>query len=170
MANENVTMNFHNLGSRTRSWLRTTAIVLWSGLFVAWTVMLLVPVPPSAVTAVGGATNSFWLGKTLHVSVYATLALLAGWLPFSRPLRFALIALLVLHGGATEFIQQYTGRHPSWRDFGLDSAGILLGFCLGWQRWSGRGNSLGESPEIQLQQNAAGEHGEADHLRQREIA
>src|SRR5258707_14811955 len=47
-----------------------TIVLAFAALFVAWTVLLLRPIPPAAVRAVGGHHVSFWIGKTLHVGVY----------------------------------------------------------------------------------------------------
>jgi hypothetical protein len=145
------------------NWLRATIVLLWVGLFIAWTVLLLVPVPSEAVRVVGGPKNSFWVSKILHVSVYAIFALLVTWLPVARRWRFLLIVLLIIHGGATEYLQQFVHRGSSWRDFGLDSLGVSLGFLLGWRRW--RGDALRHAPQIQLQDDTAREHENADHLR-----
>ena len=86
--------------------------------------------PAAAVTALGGPAPSFWFAKTLHVSVYAILAILAVLLPLSRNWRLVALGVLVAHGGATEYLQQFVERTSSIRDFGLDSFGIVLGTCL----------------------------------------
>jgi len=131
-------------------WVRVLA---WAGLLVAWTVALLRPVPAEAVHAVGGPEPSFWLGKTLHVGVYACLAVLTAWLPLSRRWRFILLAGLFLHGGATEFFQQFVpGRTASIRDVGLDTLGSCAGVCLSWRRWFGSRADLRRiTPQQQLQ-------------------
>jgi VanZ family protein len=116
----------------------------WLGLAI-WTVALLTPHP----NQVGGRRFlppevAFVVAKTLHVSVYALLAALVGWLP-ARPMgRGLLIALLFLHAGATEYGQLFVpGRTGTLRDVGLDSMGVVLGLALSWglrRTWRGRGS------------------------------
>jgi VanZ family protein len=100
-------------------------------LLIAWTMALLTPIPKAAVIALGGPTPSFYFAKTLHVSVYATLAIFAVLLPLPRKWRIVVLALLFVHGGATEYLQQFFERGSSVSDVGLDSLGILLGTGLG---------------------------------------
>lgn len=117
-------------GDRYSFWRKLVIPVLMIGLLIAWTMALLTPIPAAAVAALGGPTPAFWFGKTLHVSVYATLAIMAVLLPLSRNWRLATLALLIMHGGATEYLQQFVGRGSSVKDFGLDSLGICLGTGL----------------------------------------
>ena len=109
--------------------------LLWAGLLVPWTWVLLIPVPPAAVKAVGGSDMSFILSKTLHFGVYAALAFLTAWLPLGRKWRIILLVMLIGHGGTTEFLQQFVQRNSSYLDFGRDSLGIGLGCLLSWRRW-----------------------------------
>jgi VanZ family protein len=79
---------------------------------------------------------SLVFSKTLHVAGYAVLAILSGWQRLTGPFRWALLAFLSLHALGTEFFQAYVpGRHPSWRDVGLDHVGIVLGLALTWKWW-----------------------------------
>ncbi len=133
-------------------------MLLWAGLIVPWTWALLTPIPPKTVTAVGGVNAAFLIGKTLHLSVYATLGLLTAWLPLQRRWRILLVALLVLHGGSTEYLQQFVNRGSSPRDAVLDSIGIGLGCLLAWRRWRILGDPAGELPQEQFKRDAAGEH------------
>lgn len=104
----------------------------WSGVLLVWTVLLLLPVSPHAVEAVGGPDNAFAVGKSLHVGVYAALAWAGVW---ARSWRWAVPVVLLLHAAATEYLQQFTGRGSSLRDVGLNCLGVLLGL-LG--QWAGR--------------------------------
>ncbi len=140
-------------------------VLLWAGLLVPWTWALLTPVPQQAVRAIGGTTASFVFGKSLHVGVYATLAILTAWLPMSRNWRLILLVLLIAHGGTTEYLQQFVQRGSSWRDFGIDSLGVGLGCLLSWRRWHADGNPVGKCTQEQLQRDSAGENADADHLR-----
>src|SRR5260221_7876568 len=116
--------------------LKTIFVLAWATLFVGWTVALLRPIPVAAVQAVGGREHSFWFGKTLHVGVYCCLAVMTAWLPFSRRMRFVLLIILFLHGGATEFLQNFVpGRTASPCDVGLDTLGSCLGVALCWWSW-----------------------------------
>lgn len=146
---------------------RVLRVLLWAGLLVPWTWALLVPVPPRAVRAVGGATASFYVSKALHMSVYTTLAVLTAWLPMSRKWRFLLIILLIAHGGSTEYLQQFVERGASWRDFGLDTLGVCLGCLLSWRRWGP--DLVGEDSQEQLQRDPAGKHGDAAPLGQGQV-
>ena len=120
-----------------------TKIVVWTAVFVGWTVSLLRPIPPGAVEAMGGPEPSFWFAKCLHVSVYAAFALSAAFLPGSLALRRWIPVALVLHGGLTEYLQQFVHRGASWRDVGLDALGVAIGVLLTWKRWLGTSSRRG---------------------------
>jgi len=117
------------------SWKPAIIALFWLVLFCAWTAALLRPIPPDAVQAVGGDDYSFWLGKTLHVGVYAFLAVLASRLPLSLRWRRLAVLVLLLHGGLTEFLQLFVQRGASFRDVGLDTLGTLAGVLVTWKRW-----------------------------------
>src|SRR5262249_24336971 len=106
-------------------------------------------------------------------------------LPASPALRRWIIVGLVLHGGLTEFIQQFVHRGASWRDVDLDSLGIGIGVILTWKRWfpvSSRGGngrdgsrsgdgggafgvrSAGKLPQNQVQYERGNEDENASHL------
>jgi VanZ family protein len=115
-------------------------ILVFAAFLTAWTIALLSPVPQkSAERVLGGA---FWVlvfGKGLHVGAYAFLAILGGTLG-GRQGRWVLLAL-VLHGGLTEFFQQFVGRTTALRDAGLDALGVMVGglVVLGWRAVRSRG-------------------------------
>jgi VanZ family protein len=147
--------------------LKTIFVLAWAALFIAWTVALLRPIPAAAVHAISGTVHPFWFGKTLHVGVYCCLSFMTAWLPFSRRTRFVLLAILFLHGGATEFLQQFVpGRTASPRDVGLDTLGSCLGVALCWRRWRGSCADAGRvAPQVQLQADAGQQHRDAADLR-----
>lgn len=145
-------------------WFKVVRVAVWFILLVAWTRALLTPVPSSAVTALGGKTHAFWFGKTVHVGAYATLSLLTILLPFPRRWRVGLLAALVLHGAATEYLQQFVERGSSWRDWALDTLGCLIGAALGWRWLRRRGEPFGEPPQVQPHANAGQEHHNAPDL------
>lgn len=126
---------------------------LWGGLLIAWTWLLLMPIPEPA-KRLGGPDLTFWLGKGLHVGMYAVLAVLTWMLPVREGARWVITALLLAHGGLTEFLQQFVGRGSSWMDWCRDAAGIALGTALarGWLRFHRRrhprqGPIQSEAPE-----------------------
>ena len=133
-------------------------MLLWAGLIVPWTSALLTPIPPKTVTAVGGVNAAFLIGKTLHLSVYATLGLLTAWLPLQRRWRILLVALLVLHGGSTEYLQQFVNRGSSPRDAVLDSIGIGLGCLLACAGGGSLATRLENFRRNNSIRDAAGEH------------
>src|SRR5262249_38307089 len=108
-------------------------VIAFAVCLALWTVALLVPVPHKAAEAVlGSPSRMFYVGKALQVSAYALLTAFAGTLVLCRRTRAVVLALLVLHGGMTEFFQQFVDRGASWRDWGLDCVGILIGLGLAW--------------------------------------
>jgi VanZ family protein len=94
----------------------------------AWTVALLSPVPHESAKSVLGSDYGVWLfGKSLHVGTYAFLTVLGGTaVAFGRRWWWVLPALVV-HGGLTEFFQQFVGRGARIEDVGLDSIGVAIG-------------------------------------------
>jgi VanZ family protein len=109
--------------------------VVWAALLALWTFGLLAPdpVPPGVSVPRGFA---FPVAKCLHVSAYTLLAALLAWLPVGPGLRWALALGLVLHGGATEFVQTFIPtRTGTLRDVALDTLGVTLGVALSWAWW-----------------------------------
>jgi len=79
---------------------------------------------------------SLFFSKTLHVAGYALLAVLSGWQRTAWGLRWGLLVFMSIHALGTEFLQAFApGRHPSWRDVGLDHVGIMVGLALTWKWW-----------------------------------
>lgn len=108
-----------------------------------WTYELLAenPVPESVSRAIPNEWK-FWLAKGLHVAGYAFLTVLAASLPVPRVVFWLVIALLVLHGIATEVGQTFvSGRHGSIRDVLLDWVGVGLGLAALWLLKQVRGGS-----------------------------
>jgi hypothetical protein len=102
-----------------------------------WTYLLLSARAPGAVATVVPADQRFLVAKTGHVAGYAVLAILVGFLPVRLSPRIAWWLFLVVHGGLTEYLQQFVpGRTASVRDVGLDVLGITLGLAvlLLWHR------------------------------------
>ncbi len=143
-------------------WRRVLIPLVWVGLLVPWTWALLIPIPGEVVERVGGDENSFLISKTLHCGVYAVLAILTLSLPIGLRWRVALLGLIIAHGGATEYLQQFVQRHSSWGDFARDTVGVLAGagLYLLWRRYLRR-----VPAEVELQPDGREHHGDADDLR-----
>jgi hypothetical protein len=127
---------------------RLSNILHISAFFVAltvWTVALLSPVPhDSAKKLLGSDWGVFLFGKTLHVGIYTALAILGGTATaFGRKWVWVLPALVV-HGGVTEYFQQFVGRTARIEDVGLDSIGIAVGGLIAWGYRSFTRSGMGE--------------------------
>jgi hypothetical protein len=118
---------------RTQRWL------LWIGYVVAWTTALLVPNPFKSGNAPDVQTGLTIFAKVVHVSAYAALAMLTGWLGVRGKGRWWLLAFLIAHAFGTEWLQHLMGlgRTGSWRDVALDHLGIAIGLVLSWGLWRG---------------------------------
>src|SRR5439155_11145372 len=102
-----------------------------------WTALLLTPQPAQIADAVLNKEHAFYASKTLHVSAYAVLAILTGWLNAPLPWRRLLMAFLSAHALGTEFFQGFVPhRYPSWADVGWDHLGIVWGLILSWGWWA----------------------------------
>jgi VanZ family protein len=119
-------------------WRTVLPFVAFAVVLAVWTWELLAenPVPPE-VSALIPDGWKFWLAKGLHVVGYAFLTVLAAVLPVPRLYFWLAVALLGLHGIATEIGQTFVnGRHGSVRDVLLDWAGVGLGLAANWLvRW-----------------------------------
>lgn len=112
--------------------------VAFAALLALWTWKLVSPNPaPEAVrVALADLDLAFAVAKTLHLSGYALLAALAATLPVPRRWRAFLVALLVLHGVATEVAQTFVpNRSGRATDVLIDWAGVALG-ALAAQLWT----------------------------------
>jgi VanZ family protein len=110
--------------------------LIWLFFLTAWTIALLVPIPDTPMPVGDGPDLKWLIGKPLHVSAYAFLTILAAWLPIRGRWRL-LMPLLLVHAGATEFLQNFVERTGSVRDVLLDWLGISLGLVITWRWWRG---------------------------------
>lgn len=113
-------------------------VVVFGLALIAWTIGLLSPVPQqSARATLGSDWVIFLFGKTLHVSAYASLAILGGSSAILHHHRRWVAFGLIAHGIATELIQPHVGRTGSVRDVLLDSLGVGIGLFVLWlcRRW-----------------------------------
>ncbi len=107
---------------------------LWLAVFVMWTFMLIAPGNWFPGPVVSSKVGGIGVGKLLHVGAFAVLAGSTGWLRQTRKLRTLIAFALILHGGLTELIQtRVPYREGSWRDVGIDTLGVVLGYLT--SRW-----------------------------------
>ena len=111
--------------------------LIWLCYVLCWTTALLVPQPVSAGGDEAKGMRLFLFAKTVHISAFAVLAILSGWLGANRRLRWYLLAFLILHAGGTEYLQYImdVGRIGCWRDVWLNLIGITLGIAVSWKWW-----------------------------------
>jgi VanZ family protein len=110
---------------------------VWLVALGVWTALLLSSQAPAVVDAVVPDPWQFTLSKAGHVSAYAFLSVLTGFLPGRPAVRVALWLFLLGHACLTEHLQLFVpGRHGSLRDVGLDAVGIALGWVVlaAWRR------------------------------------
>jgi hypothetical protein len=109
-----------------------------------WTVALLYPIPPpephDGIDEV--LTVRKVVAKTLHMSAYAVMALLTGWLKVPARYRWLLVFFLMAHATATEVAQRmltdlhWVERTGRLSDVALDNVGVLAGLLAGWKWWT----------------------------------
>jgi VanZ family protein len=132
---------------RCCSVLRPCHAAIFAAFLIAWTVVLLLPVPTqSAEKVLGSPFSVFIFGKALHITAYAFLTVLGGTVGlFGRKWVWVLPGL-VAHGGLTEILQSFTGRTSRIEDVGLDTIGVALGaaIVLAW-RWFRRPAAVEEN-------------------------
>jgi hypothetical protein len=114
---------------------------LWLVYVLAWTTALLVPVPDTGHWSVGDVEFDlkFVVGKALHVSAFALMAVLTGWLQVPVRWRFLLMFGLMAHGTVTEMLQytiEFINRTGLLTDVALDDFGIAIGTLLSWKWWT----------------------------------
>ena len=115
---------------------RVVRWLIWGTCVLVWTFCLVTTYPVHAGRAVLAQAADFPVSKVLHVVSYAFLTVLSAWLQVRGLWRWLLLVFLVLHGAATEFIQQWVPeRTGSVRDVLLDCVGIGIGFALTWRWW-----------------------------------
>jgi hypothetical protein len=116
--------------------------LVWGLYIVAWTILL--EIPKRGVDQLSVSVDltgyTYFLAKTLHVAMYAVLAILSSLVPLSARYRFALMFVLMAHATITELLQEmlepYCHRGGSLHDVGYDHLGIAIGVALSWKRWT----------------------------------
>jgi VanZ family protein len=110
--------------------------LLWTVFVIAWTTALLTTKPVHVAQAVLAPRAIFPAAKLLHVSAYALLAVLSGWLIVPARWRWVLLLFISFHAFGTEFFQQFVPeRGPTLWDVGIDHIGIALGLTLSFKWW-----------------------------------
>ena len=112
--------------------------IFWLVYLAVWTVLLLMPIPGGALSGLPWLAGwKFTFAKTLHVTAYAVLAMLGGWMRVPCRFRWLLLFLIMVHGTGTELLQlNIPTRTGDVRDVGLDNLGVALGLLLTWKWWA----------------------------------
>lgn len=110
--------------------------LVWLAFVAGWTTALLTPHPVSLAHEVLPEAAQFPSFKLAHVTCYAIMTVLTGWLRAGGRARGVLLAFLCAHAFLTEFFQQFVpGRSMSLTDTGFDLAGILIGLAVTRKWW-----------------------------------
>ncbi len=131
-----------------------TRWVIWLVFLALWTWGQMLPDPAGLLRGLlstsggdaGGETAyRSWLLETvlsprfwdvLHVLGYLALTVLSGWLRVPWKWRGLLLAFLLFHALATEYLQGFQpGRFATWPDAGLNYLGIALGLMMSIKWW-----------------------------------
>jgi VanZ family protein len=110
--------------------------LIWLAFVTSWTVALLTPEPAvlaESVLSEEALPGSFNLA---HLSCYAVMSALSGWLRVPASRRWLLLAFLSSHAFLTEFAQAFIpGRSASLADVAIDHLGILIGVVATYRWW-----------------------------------
>ena len=79
----------------------------WTVFVIVWTAALLTTEPVYVARAVLAPPVIFSTSKLLHLSAYAVLAVLSGWLFVPARWRWVLVVFMCFHAFGTEFFQQF---------------------------------------------------------------
>jgi hypothetical protein len=114
--------------------------VIWWVYVVAWTVALVVPLQTGEgwhVEGLGGIDLKHIFSKSVHVSAYAVLTGLTGWLRAPMRYRLVLLFFVMVHAPVTELLQLHVAnRTGNLEDVAFDHFGVALGLLLTWRWWS----------------------------------
>lgn len=110
--------------------------LVWLTFVAGWTTALLTPHPVSLAQDVLPRDALFPSFKLAHVTCYAIMTILSGWLRAGGRARVVLLAFLCVHAFLTEFFQQFVpGRTMALTDAGFDLAGVLIGLAVTRKWW-----------------------------------
>jgi VanZ family protein len=119
--------------------------LIWLGFVIPWSVALEIPFPETADLPGGEVllTNRRLIAKSLHVAVYAFMAILSGWVPMAPRFRWVMMFFLMGHAWGSEYVQEllqsYCFRGGKLSDVGFDIIGIIIGVGLSWKWWAASG-------------------------------
>ncbi len=117
---------------------RKTRWCIWGAYVIIWTTLLLTPGRTiKELPMVDFLTDiKYFVAKSLHISAYALMAILCGWLHAPARWRWLFVFFLMAHATLTEHIQEYVpGRTGELHDVGFDNIGIAIGLALSWKWW-----------------------------------
>jgi hypothetical protein len=115
--------------------------LIWAAVVIVWTLGLEFPVPKPEHIPAGEfiIERKYIIGKTLHVSAYALLAILSAWVPTPPRYRWLMMFFLMVHAWGSEMLQEalnpWFHRGGSLSDVGFDVVGIVLGLAVSWKWW-----------------------------------
>jgi VanZ family protein len=116
--------------------------LIWGLFVIAWTIALELPIPQPEMLP-GGAivmSHRYLIAKSIHVSAFAVLAALSGWVLVPARYRWIMMFLVMLHAWGTEMLQEmlvdYCKRGGSLTDVAFDVLGITIGVALSWKWWT----------------------------------
>lgn len=110
--------------------------LVWIAFATAWTAALLSPQPVELAKRILPEDSLFSSFKTAHITCYAMMAVLGGWLGVPPAGRWLLLFFLSSHAFGTEFLQQFVpGRTASFFDVFIDHVGLLIGLVLSRKWW-----------------------------------
>ena len=110
--------------------------LMWTVFVLVWTTALLTTEPVHVANTVLAPRVVFPTAKLLHVSAYAFVAVLSGWLIVPARWRWLLLVFMCVHAFGTEFFQQFVPeRGPSLWDVGIDHVGIAVGLTISCKWW-----------------------------------
>ena len=110
--------------------------LVWIVFVTIWTAALLSPHPVELAKQILPEDSLFSSFKSAHVSCYAIMAILSGWVQVSPARRWWLLLFLSGHAFGTELLQQFVpGRTTSFFDVLIDHVGLLIGLALSRKWW-----------------------------------
>jgi VanZ family protein len=111
--------------------------LIWTVYVMLWTAALLWPAEQIPWNhELDMLDLKIFIAKGLHISAYALLAVLCGWLHVTSRFRWLLMFFMAVHAAGTEFAQLYVpGRSGELYDVGFDLIGVGLGCLLSWKWW-----------------------------------
>jgi hypothetical protein len=118
--------------------------LIWKFYVTLWTIALLSPVIPETGMAHVDEFISPWrylLAKAVHVTAFAVMTILTGWLHAPARYRWLLVFFLMAHATATEMGQwgmqqmEWSVRTGHLHDVAYDDVGILIGLLVSWKWW-----------------------------------